>query len=173
MSQRALRRNPTTDDADQAEPRLVQDFSRSLPMALLRAREAVMLRLRPVLRAHGVTEQQWRVLRTLANTEGLEATQLARQVFLLRPSLTRILRDLQKRGLVGRRATGPSLRRSVVFITETGLALIDEAAPEAALANAEIETLVGVEDVAALMRVLFRLEGVLNGLPTKRRGPST
>ena len=100
-----------------------------------------MLRLRPILRSHGVTEQQWRVLRTLANSEGLEATQLARAVFLLRPSLTRILRDLQTRGLVGRRVTGSSLRRSVVTITPKGLALIAEAAPQAARANAAAKSL--------------------------------
>ena len=44
----------------------MRTFSQSLPMALLRAREAVMRRFRPGLRCHGVTEQQWRVLRALA-----------------------------------------------------------------------------------------------------------
>ncbi|MDP7101742.1 MAG: hypothetical protein QF503_11390, partial [Rhodospirillales bacterium] len=43
----------------------LRDFSRSLPMALLRAREAVMERFRPSLRTHGLTDQQWRVLRAL------------------------------------------------------------------------------------------------------------
>ena len=124
-----------------------------------------MLRLRPILRSHGVTEQQWRVLRTLANSEGLEATQLARAVFLLRPSLTRILRDLQTRGLVGRRVTGSSLRRSVVTITPKGLALIAEAAPQAARANAEIDTLIGPADLAELKRVLFRIESALKYPP--------
>ena len=123
-----------------------------------------MLRLRPILRSHGVTEQQWRVLRTLANSEGLEATQLARAV-LLRPSLTRILRDLQTRGLVGRRVTGSSLRRSVVTITPKGLALIAEAAPQAARANAEIDTLIGPADLAELKRVLFRIESALKYPP--------
>ncbi len=50
-----------------ARPHLpMRAFSSSLPMALLRAREAVMRRFRPGLRDHGVTEQQWRVLRALA-----------------------------------------------------------------------------------------------------------
>ena len=43
----------------------LREFDRSLPMALLRAREAVMARFRPLFRLHGVTEQQWRVLRAL------------------------------------------------------------------------------------------------------------
>jgi hypothetical protein len=47
-------------------PRVVlRDFSKSLPMALMRTREAVMKRFRPSLRDHALTEQQWRVLRAL------------------------------------------------------------------------------------------------------------
>jgi DNA-binding MarR family transcriptional regulator len=44
----------------------MREFSRSLPMSLLRAREAVMRQFRPSLREHGLTEQQWRILRALA-----------------------------------------------------------------------------------------------------------
>ncbi|MGM3243097.1 hypothetical protein ACS2VP_27140, partial [Bacillus cereus group sp. Bc237] len=47
-------------------PVALRAFSRSLPMALLRSRESVMVRFRPMLRAHGLTEQQWRVLRAMA-----------------------------------------------------------------------------------------------------------
>ncbi len=43
----------------------MREFSRSLPMSLLRAREAVMRQFRPSLRNHGLTEQQWRILRAL------------------------------------------------------------------------------------------------------------
>src|SRR6266849_5130597 len=45
----------------------MREFSRSLPMSLLRAREAVMRHFRPSLRDHGLTEQQWRILRALAS----------------------------------------------------------------------------------------------------------
>ena len=55
----------------------MRDFSRSLPMSLLRAREAVMRQFRPALRQHGLTEQQWRILRALAAVETIEATELA------------------------------------------------------------------------------------------------
>ena len=75
----------------------MRDFSRSLPMSLLRAREAVMRQFRPSLRNHGLTEQQWRILRALAAVETIEVTELARTAFLLGPSLSRILRDLEAR----------------------------------------------------------------------------
>jgi homoprotocatechuate degradation regulator HpaR len=144
-------------------PRL-HAFSQGLPIALMRAREAVMDRLRPMLRRHGVTEQQWRVLRTLAGeaTE-VEVTQLAQLVFLQAPSLSRILRDLGRRGLIARRAAKADLRRALVSITEKGLQLIAEVAPEAAYQNAEIERLFGEQRMAQLRALLGELEAILGG----------
>src|SRR3954470_20526895 len=81
----------------------MREFSRSLPMSLLRAREAVMRQFRPSLRIYGLTEQQWRILRALSSVESIEVTELARLAFLLGPSLSRILRDLEARQLVERK----------------------------------------------------------------------
>jgi len=50
----------------------MREFSRSLPMSLLRAREAVMRQFRPALRRHDLTEQQWRILRALAAIDAIE-----------------------------------------------------------------------------------------------------
>jgi homoprotocatechuate degradation regulator HpaR len=142
------------------------EFPQSLPMALLRAREAVMARIRPMLRTHGVTEQQWRVLRTMADARPMEAGQLAREVFLLRPSLTRILRDLQARGLVQRVASGAGLRRSLLSITDAGRGLIDATIADAAAIQDEIEVIYGAEALAELKRNLATLERSL----TRARG---
>jgi hypothetical protein len=38
---------------------------RNLPLLLLQARERVIARFRPILNAHGITEQQWRIVRAL------------------------------------------------------------------------------------------------------------
>ena len=92
----------------------LRDFSRSLPMLLLRGREAVMRHFRPLLRAHGLSEQQWRILRALSAVESIEATELAHGAFLLGPSLSRILRDLEARKLIGRRIAREDQRRSMV-----------------------------------------------------------
>src|SRR5690349_9893825 len=62
-------------------------FTKSLPMELLRAREAVMRQFRPALRDNGVTEQQWRILRALAHSGPLEVSALAEATCLLAPSL--------------------------------------------------------------------------------------
>jgi len=99
----------------------MREFSRSLPMSLLRAREAVMRQFRPSLRRHNLTEQQWRILRALTSVETIEVTELARVAFLLGPSLSRMLRDLDARGLIDRRSAEADLRRGVVSISAKGL----------------------------------------------------
>src|SRR5215475_4699049 len=105
-------------------------FSESLPMALLRTRESVMRLFRPGLRGHGVTEQQWRILRALAHAGPMEVTELADATFLLGPSLSRILPDMEKRQLVSRQQVDSDLRRSVVSIETKGLRLIAQHAPD-------------------------------------------
>src|ERR1700752_785777 len=93
--------NDSSEGAVRAPRRLpMREFSRSLPMSLLRAREAVMRQFRPSLRNHGLTEQQWRILRALTGGGTIEVTELARVAFLLGPSLSRILRDLEARDLI-------------------------------------------------------------------------
>lgn len=148
----------------------LRNFSESLPMALLRGREAVMRYFRPSLRRHGLTEQQWRVLRALAHSGPLEATELARLTFILAPSLSRILRDLDQRSLIERRSIKPDLRRSVVSVSRAGLRMIKAVTPESEAGYAEIARRLGEEYLAALQTMLRRLEAsLLDGLPKRER----
>src|SRR5258708_34782829 len=107
----------------------MREFSGSLPMSLLRAREAVMRHFRASLRNYDLTEQQWRILRALASVDTIEVTELARVAFLLGPSLSRILRDLEARHLIERRVANADLRPGLVQISATGLKLIQTSAP--------------------------------------------
>ena len=140
----------------------LRDFSRSLPMSLLRAREAVMRQFRPSLRQHGLTEQQWRILRALAATDAIEVTELARVAFLLGPSLSRILRDLEARRLIERKAAKSDLRRAVVSITAKGLKLIEAVAPSSEAIYAAITRRYGAGKLAELQDMLGALEGSLS-----------
>ena len=142
----------------------MRDFSQSLPMALLRAREAVMRQFRPSLRKHGLTEQQWRILRALAAVDTIEATELARVAFLLGPSLSRILRDLEGRGLIARKPVASDQRRSILSITPKGLKLIAEVAPHSEASYTEIAGRYGARKLVELHRMLGDLEVSLAGL---------
>src|SRR5262245_24698322 len=136
----------------------MREFSRSLPMSLLRAREAVMRRFRPSLRNHGLTEQQWRILRALTTVEAIEVTELARMAFLLGPSLSRILRDLESRQLVERKTAEVDQRRAVVSISAKGLKLIEAVAPTSEAIYAEITRRFGARRLFELQEVLGALE---------------
>lgn len=140
----------------------LRDLSRSLPLALMRARESVMQYFRPHHRRHGVTEQQWRVLRVLYNSGELEATDLARQSMLLAPSLTRILRDLEAAKMISRRWAETDLRRSVIAITPVGVALLAKVAPLSEASFAEITRLYGEARLNQLFKLLGELETALN-----------
>jgi homoprotocatechuate degradation regulator HpaR len=144
------------------EPSLTS-LRQSLPACLMRAREAVMAKVRPTLRAHDMTEPQWRVLRTLAGLEEIEITRLSEMVFLLPSSLSRILRDLGERGLVQRRTAEQDLRRGLVSISRKGQALIQTALPSTIATNAEIERLYGADRMKQLLRLLIELEEALGG----------
>lgn len=136
-------------------------FSNSLPMALLRAREAVMRLFRPGLRRERVTEQQWRILRALAHSGPMEVSEVAKATFLLAPSLSRILPGLEARGLISRAQAASDLRRSLVRIERKGLRLIATHAPYSEKVYARIETAFGAERLAQLVRLLRELEHVL------------
>jgi homoprotocatechuate degradation regulator HpaR len=141
----------------------MREFSRSLPMSLLRAREAVMRQFRPSLRDHGLTEQQWRILRALASVETIEVTELAHVAFLLGPSLSRMLRDLEARDLIERRIAKSDLRRGVVSISAKGLKLIEAVAPTSEAIYAAITRRYGARRLAELQDMLHALEGSLAG----------
>src|SRR5450755_3550165 len=142
----------------------MRDFSRSLPMALLRAREAVMRQFRPSLRQHGLTEQQWRILRALAAVDAIEVTELAHVAFLLGPSLSRILRDLEARHLIERKVAKADLRRGVVSISAKGLKLIEAVAPSSEAIYAAMTRRYGARKLAELHDMLRQLEGCLSEL---------
>lgn len=155
--------DPINANAPAARQVPMRDFSRSLPMSLLRAREAVMRQFRPSLREHGLTEQQWRILRALAAIEAAEVTELARTAFLLGPSLSRILRDLEARNLIERKTAKADQRRSMVSISKEGVKLMASVAPSSEAIYAEITQRFGARKLAELQEMLGELEQSLAG----------
>jgi homoprotocatechuate degradation regulator HpaR len=145
----------------------MREFSRSLPMSLLRAREAVMRQFRPSLRNHGLTEQQWRILRALTAVDAIEVTELARVAFLLGPSLSRILRDLEARHLIERQVAKADLRRAMVSISTKGLKLIEAVAPSSEAIYVAMTRRYGARKLAELQDMLHALESSLADLPAE------
>ncbi|MFT6696496.1 MAG: homoprotocatechuate degradation regulator HpaR, partial [Paracoccaceae bacterium] len=130
---------------------------KSLPIMLLRAREAVMRRFRPMLRLHDLSEQQWRVLRVLHEQGPTEPTVLAEQSVVLTPSLTRILANLEGRGLISRKRHNDDGRKQVAILSPKGRELIAQITPQSTAIYAELEAAFGSADTHELMQALRRL----------------
>lgn len=141
----------------------LREFSRSLPMSLLKARESVMRHFRASLRHFGITEQQWRVLRALTSVETIEVTALAEVTFLLPPSLSRILKDLDERGLINRRSSDADMRRGLISISPQGLQLIERAGSHSEEIYAEMTSRFGADRLVLLQSLLRELEQCLEG----------
>lgn len=140
----------------------MRPFDQSLPMALLRAREAVMRGFRRLLRKHGLNEQEWRIMRALMETDALEIGELATRVFILKPSATRTVKNLEARGIVTRRRPDSDQRRSLIALTAEGRALFDELAPHSELEYARITRVIGAGDMNELYLLLGRVTDALN-----------
>jgi homoprotocatechuate degradation regulator HpaR len=159
------RKGRKMDQPEQRTGLALAETRRTLPIALLRAREAVMERFRPMLGAHDVTEQQWRVLRVLQETGESDATQLALAACVLPPSLTRMLRALETRGFIVQRKDRVDGRRARIELSDTGRAFLHKVSPESAVIYAEIEARVGPDRIAHL---LDEIEILLDALANRQ-----
>lgn len=140
----------------------IREFRRSLPMSLLRAREAVMKNFTSHLRQHEISTQQWRVLRALfdaidSDIPEVEMTALSEQCFLLLPSLSRIIQNLEKRKLVERRISAKDQRRSMISLSESGIKLVDLMAPQSEARYAHITEVFGYGKLELLYELLEEL----------------
>ena len=128
--------------------------SKSLPIAMLRAREAMMLSFRPILAKHEFTEQQWRVLRVLGEKGACDAGQVAFYACILAPSLSRIIGKLEKERYVSRFIDTKDGRRVNLSLTKKGQETLDKIAPDMELIYKAIEKRYGEEKLTNLLNIL-------------------
>jgi homoprotocatechuate degradation regulator HpaR len=137
---------------------------RNLPLLLLRAREGVMTQFRAILNQHGLTEQQWRILRALLENAAMEPRQICEVCQLLSPSVAGVLARMEELGLVRRERMQNDQRRVLVSITPKSRALAKKMAPLIDAKYAELEAAVGSELMADTYVLLDRLLGRLDAM---------
>ena len=130
------------------------ETSRSLAIAMLRAREAMMLSFRPVLAKHGFTEQQWRVLRVLGEKGTSDAGQVAFDACILAPSLSRIIGKLEKDHYISRFIDAKDGRRVNLNLTKTGHDILNKIAPDMEIIYKAIQKRYGEEKLTNLLDIL-------------------
>ena len=146
----------------------MRPFERSLPMQLMRAREIVMARFRPHLNANGVTDQQWRIIRGLIETDGLEIVDLAQLCCMHPASLSRILPKLEADGLVSRRGHANDQRRVIVSLTAKGRRLFATVAPQSEAIYAALAHDIGPARLEKIYGLLDEMIDLLTRKPVGR-----
>jgi DNA-binding MarR family transcriptional regulator len=124
-------------------------------LAILRTADVVKRRISERIEPHGITLQQYNVLRILrgAHPDALPTLEIADRLIERMPGITRLLDRLEVKGLVVRERTTTDRRLVNCRITESGLALLapldeevdaDDAAIIGDLHDAEVEALIGI-----------------------------
>jgi homoprotocatechuate degradation regulator HpaR len=130
---------------------------RNLPRLLLQARESVMAHTRPSLRVHGLSDQQWRVLRVLGEHGTVETGRVAREAYILGPSLTGVLTRMERDGLIRRERDPADQRRTVVEATPKGARLVERLSSAIEAHYQWLEKSLGKQKLTQLYQLLDEL----------------
>ena len=144
--------------SDEQDARL-RNFQRALPISLLRAREATMRPFKEHVEGYGLTLQQWRVIRALADDSPLDSKTLSERCVILAPSLSRIFKSLTEKGLIQTVKTEDARRHSVE-LSSAGQALFDEASIRSEEIYRKLERAYGTEKMSQLLALLGELRTV-------------
>lgn len=139
---------------------------RNLPLLLLQARERVLSQFRPIFNAHGLTDQQWRVLRAIRDAGPLEPRQIGEICCISSPSLAGILARMEQMTLLSRQRLDEDQRRVRVTLTPEGTKLMRVLVPRIEQTYRELEQRLGAEAIEQLMA---QLDHVLGALEADRR----
>lgn len=110
-----------------------------------------------------ITVEQWSILMHLWKYDGVSQQELSQKTYRDKPSITRLVDNLEKLGLVERRSSDTDRRINRIYLTEAGKNLRD---PSMELANLTLnEGLEGIskEDIEITKRVLEKVYENLNG----------
>ncbi|MBA5606209.1 homoprotocatechuate degradation operon regulator HpaR [Duganella sp. FT3S] len=124
---------------------------RDLPQLIGRTRESLMQYFRPLLHQFGISEQQWRILRGLAEHGELEPRELCQQCGMLSASMAGVLARMEKSGLVVRRPVAGDKRRVMVGLAAHGSEVVKQMLPLVMRQYEHIEEAFGAQRFQALV----------------------
>lgn len=139
-------------------------FEETISASLIAATESVISPLREILRDFGVTEQQWRVLRVINDRRYADASSIAQIGLFHASSVTRIVRELEERGLVSRKGAPGDRRRSLFSLTAGGKKIVDDTSGHMGAILDGFATCFGVEKMDELKLELRALSATVKGL---------
>lgn len=141
---------------------------RNLPLLLLQAREGVLKRFRPLLNAHGLTEQQWRIIRVLHDHGPLEPREIGEHCAISSPSMAGVLARMEALRLVKRDRVAHDQRRVLVQLTAVSRKHVQRLAPLVTDTYQGIEAALGKPLARDLQLVLDRVVAALDEAPRSK-----
>jgi len=131
-------------------------------LGLLRAADAVKRSLAQVIEPHGITPQQYNVLRILrgAGAQGLPTLTIGERMIEQTPGVTRLVDRLERKALVSRKPCPDDRRRVFCRITENGLALLAELDEPINQWDAQSVSVLGATDLDALISLLDQVRSI-------------
>lgn len=130
---------------------------RNLPQLFLKAREELLCHFRPIITHFGLTEQQWRILRALAEREQMEPREICDTCHILSPSMTGVLSRMEEMGLITRERMPEDQRRVLVRMTPKSEQLVSELGPLIVEQYKIIEQAFGPELIQQLYEVMDKV----------------
>ena len=100
------------------------------------------------------TEEHWRILHVLSDEQGRSMGELAEQVLLNGPALTKNIDKLVSRGVVQRAADAQDNRKVLVFISDLGLEVVARLKDRVDAHHSSIEEALGARRTLQLKRLL-------------------
>ncbi|MCK1654263.1 MarR family transcriptional regulator [Bradyrhizobium sp. 149] len=142
--------------AKPARPRLLAsvDLSRSLGYRLRRAQLWVFKDVSRRLAAFDISPAQFSVLSVIEANPGVNQLAIAQSLSIERAGLGRLVDHLERRGVVQRSASAINRRYYVLYLTETGTALLGRLRPAIAESEKALAAKIGVRAFKELQRAL-------------------
>lgn len=138
-------------------------------IGLLRTADVLRRQFEELFRPHGITMQQYNVLRILrgARPEALRTMEIADRMIERTPGITRLVDRLEEKGLVRRTRSREDRRCVLCSVTDEGLELLEELDDPVDEADEEALAMLDEEEVERLIEYLDRIreghEGVEAG----------
>jgi DNA-binding MarR family transcriptional regulator len=128
-------------------------------LGLLRTADAIKRSLAHVVEPHGITPQQYNVLRILrgAGSDGLPTLTIGERMVEQTPGVTRLIDRLERKGLVVRTPCPKDRRRVFCQITTKGLELLDELDEPVNRWDVQTVSILPPSDVDSLIKLLDRM----------------
>lgn len=124
---------------------------------LAAASEAASAQFHARVREEGLRVPEWRVLACLHDRDGAMVTRLAQFALIEQSRLTKIIAQMEERGIVTRRGDPEDRRRTRVYLTPEGRALAEALVAEARRHEADLLNILAGSDGARIKQALRAL----------------